>query len=70
MTKQIRVVNISNWDGEDYEVLVKDQDGQKERMKILKPGESMVICNGGNRTVELVDREQGGSQVSPVPRDR
>ena len=42
MTRKLALVNLSNYDGEDYDVVYTDYEG-KEHTKSLKPGESTII---------------------------
>ena len=60
MTKQIAVVNLSNWDGEDYHVRVKD--GDHEKRCILRPGEHTTVTHGNDVIVELTDEDNGDAK--------
>ena len=42
MTRRLCIVNLSNWDGEDYEISVATA-AEGARTKVLKPGESMDL---------------------------
>ena len=55
MTRQIAIVNLSNWDGEDYEV------SQEYRLKPtrLKPGEHVLfVPNDKLIKVEPIEEEE------------
>ena len=42
MSRVLKVVNLSNWDGEDYEVVTQDSNGAIHQ-ETLKPGEEVSI---------------------------
>ena len=58
MTRTLEVVNLSNWDGEDYEVVILDHAGNPQK-RVIKPGESMTVLNA---------HESGGILYKPVQR--
>lgn len=45
MTRKLVLVNLSNYDGEDYDVVTRDHDGNEQR-RPLKPGESVIVPEG------------------------
>ena len=56
MTRQIEIVNMSNWDGEDYEVTQLNHDG-KPITETLKPCERTYLRDG---------YKSGGILIRPV----
>ena len=58
MTRQLEIVNLSNWDGEDYEVVYLSHTG-KPCGVIIKPGESTGVVQA---------HEAGGILYKPVQR--
>ena len=42
MSRTLKVVNLSNWDGEDYEITVLDYNGKPVQTTIA-PGESTYV---------------------------
>ena len=73
MTRQLEIVNLSNWDGEDYEVSFWDEDREAETQTI-KPGESAVIpCYSKVGKIRVTPTEsqkpkpfkKSGKQITP-----
>ena len=60
MTKSIAIVNLSNWDGENYEVVTENGDKY-----ILEPGEYCIPVHGGDLNVEIVDAERESPKSTP-----
>ena len=58
MTRTLQIVNLSNWDGEDYEVELENHDGSVV-VKMIKPGESVMVMNS---------HKEGEVQYRPVQR--
>lgn len=61
MTKRIAIVNLSNWDGEDFEIEVKRKrrDGTEEKETVsIRPGEHADVCWGNDATVSVSDKER------------
>ena len=47
MTRSVTIVNTSNWDGEDYEIITKAKGSDEEWLRhYLKPGESCKVVPG------------------------
>ena len=76
MTRSITIVNTSNWDGEDYKVISKDnrpvEHPMPDQVVILKPGDQTVIYPDTHNIVfeKLESKEpepfrQNGDQTFP-----
>ena len=67
MTHRLVMANLSNWDGEDFEInVVRDPEGKAEREKyIVRPGEHCDICWGGDAAVEVIDRTRENPPTRP-----
>ena len=50
MTRRIDIVNLSNWDGEDYDVY---DAVTSHRLARLKPGESLMLSTWSNDQAAL-----------------
>lgn len=59
MTKQVAIVNLSNWDGEDY--IVRSGNSNYH----LRPGEHCFVVWGGDLDVSLVDAERKSPPTEP-----
>ena len=65
MTRRLAVVNLSNWDGEDYFISVFHQSdkGAGQEVRNLKPGEVLYL-NSYPTGVEIkAEESQAGKQL-------
>ena len=67
MTKRVVIANLSNWDGEDFEISIRrDNYGRVETETCtLQPGEHCDICWGGKADVEIIDRQRDIPPIRP-----
>lgn len=68
MTKTVVIANLSNWDGEDFEISIKRKglSGRTEEKTItLKPGDHTIICHGDDARVDVTDVERKEPGIMP-----
>ena len=69
MTRQIAMVNLSNWDGEDYEIVTMDYNGLPIRSTV-RPGETLYlddVHDTGGVLYKPVQRRQEDGTVIDKP---
>lgn len=75
MTRRLDIVNLSNWDGEDYDVVTTKESKHDASEKVtLKPGESLSVYPHQLAAIAVVPsqskelepfRDESGAQVTP-----
>ena len=55
MTRQLHLVNLSNYDGEDYEIITVHEHGVEKG--VIKPGDSSYVPSYSKSTIVAIPRE-------------
>ena len=68
MTRILKVVNLSNWDNEDYEIIQVGYGG-KPTVETIKPGESVFVSDcfqsGGVLFKPVKRKDADGNPMEP-----